>query len=139
LLPAIRIEPAPIPELITAEGTVVEGKSEQAEQTAQGVPAPAVDLIRLAESHQLAVVAKRALTPALERGDERPVEVGVSAAMVAVKRGSGDDPARYVPAAARSMAPAFAANRHRVSKAQMITEQLQCWKKSQSRAHGSIT
>jgi hypothetical protein len=71
--------------LITAEGTVVEGKSKQAEHTAQRVPAPAVDFIRLGERRQLAVVAKRALTPALEGGYVRPVEVGIGAAMVAVK------------------------------------------------------
>ena len=118
---------------------MVDGKSEQAEQTAQGVPAPAVDLIRLAERRQLTVVAKRALAPALEGGYERPVEVGIGAAMVAAKRGSGEDSARHVPVVSRNLVPAFAANRHQVSKGQMITERLQCWKKSQSRAHGSIT
>jgi len=64
---------------------VVEGKSEQAEQTAQGVPAPAVDFVRLAELLQLTIVAKRALAPALESGYERPVEIGIGAAIVAVK------------------------------------------------------
>ena len=64
---------------------MVEGKSEQAEQMAQGVAAPAVDLIRLAEHHELAVVAERALAAALEGGDDWPVEIGVSAAMVAAK------------------------------------------------------
>jgi hypothetical protein len=117
---------------------VVEGKSEQAEQTAQGIPAPAIDFIRLAERRQLAVVAKRALAPALEGGYERPVEVGIGAAMVAAKRGSGEDSARHVPVVSRNLVPAFAANRHQVSKGQMITKRLQCWKKSQSRARASI-
>jgi hypothetical protein len=117
---------------------VVNGKSEQAEQTAQGVPAPAVDFVRLAERRQLAVVAERALTPALEGGYERPVEIGISAAMVAAKRSSGEDFADQVPLASRNFVPAFAANRHQVSKAQMITKRLQCWKKLQSLARGSI-
>jgi hypothetical protein len=124
--------------LVTAEGTVVNRKSEQSEQTAQGVPAPAVDFVRLAKRRQLAVVAERALTPGLEGGYERPVEMGISAAMVAAKRGSGEDSVHQVPLAPRNFVPAFAASRHQVSKAQMITKRLQCWKKSQSPARGSI-
>ncbi len=87
----IRIQFAPIPELITAEGTVIHGTSEEEKQTTQRVGSSAVDLIRLAADRQLAVVAERALTPALEDGEDRPVEVRARAAMVAAERGSGDD------------------------------------------------
>jgi len=71
----IRIDTAPIPELITAEGTVIDGTSEEDKQATQRVGGPAVDLIRLAADRHLAVVAKRALTPALEDGEDWPVEV----------------------------------------------------------------
>jgi hypothetical protein len=54
---------------------VIEGKSKEDKQTAQRVVSPAVDSICVAAYRQLAVVAKRALTPALEDGDGRPVEV----------------------------------------------------------------
>jgi hypothetical protein len=81
----MRIQPAPIPELITAEGTVVEGKSKKPKQAAQRVGARAVDLIPAGAYSQLAVVAKRALTPALEDGEEGPVEVRTRVAMLAVK------------------------------------------------------
>ena len=71
----LRIATAPIPELITAEGTVIDGTSEEDKQTTQRVGAQAVDFIRRAADRQLAVVAKRALTPPLEDGEERSVEV----------------------------------------------------------------
>jgi hypothetical protein len=71
----IRIQLAPIPELITAEGTVIDGASKEDQQTTQRIGGPAVDSIHLAADRQLAVVAKRALTPALEDGEDRPVEI----------------------------------------------------------------
>jgi hypothetical protein len=109
---AIGIQPAPIPELITAEGTVVEGKSKNAKQAAQRVAARAVDFILPAEYIQLAVVAKRTLTPALEDGDERPVESRIFAAVAASVRGACDDLEYQAPRAAPSSPPAFKTNRH---------------------------
>lgn len=88
----MRIQPAPVPELITAEGTVVEGKSKKAKQAAQRVAARAVDSILPGEYSQLAVVAKRTFTPAVEDGEEGPVEARIGAAMTAVERGPGDGP-----------------------------------------------
>jgi hypothetical protein len=72
----MRIQFAPIPKLITAEGTVIDGTSKEAKQTTQRIVSPAVDSIHVvAPYRQLAVVAKWALTPALEDGDGRPVEI----------------------------------------------------------------
>ena len=97
---AIRMQLAPIAELITAEGTVVERKSEQAKQTPQRIPAGSVDLIRPRESCQFAIVAKRALAPLLEDGKEGPVEVVRGVAMFALKRGCCEDLEYKVPVAA---------------------------------------
>ena len=60
LLRLSRIQFAPVPELIAAEGTVVEGKSKKAKHPAQRVRTRAVDFIQCAALRQLAVVATRA-------------------------------------------------------------------------------
>jgi hypothetical protein len=91
---------APIPELETAKGTVVKGKSEQAKQTPQRIPAGSVDLIRPGKSCQFAIVAKRALAPLLEDGKEGPVEVVRGVAVFALKRGCCEDLEYKVPVAA---------------------------------------
>jgi len=88
----MRIQPAPVPELITAEGTVIEGKSKEAKQTTQRIVSPAVDSIHVvAADRQPTVVAQRTLAPALKDGDARPVEVCGRATMIAAKRGSGEN------------------------------------------------
>jgi hypothetical protein len=91
---------APVPELETAKGTVVKGKSEQAKQTPQRIPACSVDLIRPGESCQFAIVAKWALAPLLEDGEEWPVEVVRGVAMFALERGCCEDLEYKVPVAA---------------------------------------
>ena len=71
---------------------MVEGKSKEAKKMTQRVGTTAVHSVRLAAYRQLAVVAKRALTPALEDSEDGPVEIGFRAAMIAAKRGSGENP-----------------------------------------------
>jgi hypothetical protein len=92
---------------------VIEGKSEEEQQTPQRVGTPAVDSVEfVAVVSQLTVVAKRALAPALEDSEERPVEIGRRAAVFAAKGCLGQNPEKKTPAATRSMAPAFVAFRH---------------------------
>jgi hypothetical protein len=92
---------------------VVDGKSKEAKQTTQRVVSPAVDSIHFSAAYgQPAVVAKRALAPALENGEGRPVEVRIRPAVTAVKRGFGEDLEEDAPVVARSLAPAFAAIGH---------------------------
>jgi hypothetical protein len=110
----IGIQLAPIPELITAEGTVVEGKSKKAKQAPQRVAAGAVDFIPPAAYPQLPVVATRALTPALEDSEKGPVKARIGPTMTAVERGPCDDPEQDAPAAARGLSSTFATNRHLV-------------------------
>jgi hypothetical protein len=93
---------------------VVDGKSKQDKQTADGVGSPAVDSIcLLAAYRQLTVVAQRALTPALENGKDRPVKVRSCPAMVAAKQAFGEDFEEHAPMTARHFASAFATTRHR--------------------------
>jgi hypothetical protein len=99
----LRVQFAPVPELITAEGTVVEGQSKKAKQTPQRVRTHAVDFIRPAQDPELTIVTQRALTTAFEDGEERPINVEPGAAVSAAKRGAGEDPEYQAPAAARKV------------------------------------
>lgn len=79
---------------------MVDGKSEEPKQTTQRIVTHPIDGVRLAEFRRLTVVAKRALTPFLKYGEHRPVKVRDGAALVAAKRGSGQNFGNYAPAAA---------------------------------------
>ena len=91
---------------------MVEGKSAEAKKVTQRVGSRAVHPIHFAAYRQMAVVTKRALTPALEDGEDRPVEVGSRAAMIAANGCSGDNPEQHAPATARRLVPAFGTIRH---------------------------
>ena len=88
----MRVDPAHIPKLKTAEGTVVQGSSNQTKHSPQRVPRAAVDLVLTAEDRQPAVVADRALGPALEKSEEGTIEMRPLATGVAAICGSGNDP-----------------------------------------------
>jgi hypothetical protein len=82
---------APIPELQTAECTVVEGKSEKAKGTPQGVESHSIDPVPFFEYRQVAIVATGASASGLEDREQRPIDVLVRAACFAEKSGSGID------------------------------------------------
>lgn len=89
----MRVEPTDIAKLKTAEGTVVEGTSEEAKHPPKRVPRATVYVIPAAEDRQAGVVADRTLRKTLEQGKERAIEIRIRAASLAAVRGSGNDPA----------------------------------------------
>ena len=109
----LRIKPAPVAELKTAEGTVVERKSEQAKNTPERIPRAAVDLVPPAEYRQPAAVADGTLTPALKQGEERAIKMGAGPALHAAERGAGQDSEEQSPRAALSFTAAFLTHPHR--------------------------
>jgi hypothetical protein len=82
---ASRIERTPVAELITAECTVVERTADQTKNATQHVAAHAVHFVGFTEFRQIAIMAERALAPALEDGDDRSIEVQIGAAAGAVE------------------------------------------------------
>jgi hypothetical protein len=64
---------------------VVEGAAHQAKQSSQQVAAHTVYFIRFAELHQVTVMTERALAPALESSQDRPIEVQIGAAFGAME------------------------------------------------------
>jgi hypothetical protein len=95
-----------IAKLKPAEGTVVEGKSEQAQQGSEGVHAHRVDLIPLAELAEFKVVAFGAVSIPLEKGKERAIVIAVGAAVRTMKCGAAEDALEDPPAFARIHLPA---------------------------------
>jgi hypothetical protein len=82
---AIWIQPAPIPELIPAEGTVVKWTTNQPERAAQRIRSYTVNSVHLAPYLEVMGMANRALGPAFEDGDRGSVEMRIGAAVIAVK------------------------------------------------------
>jgi hypothetical protein len=103
----LRIQFAPVPELITAEGTVVHRRTKKAKGAPERVSASAIDLVGFPAHTQMTVTAQWALTPALEKGDAGPVKVNVGAATIALKRGSRQQLEYRCSGLARSVAPAL--------------------------------
>ena len=79
------IQPAPVPELKPAEGTVVEGKSEHSKHRPQRIGTHAVDRVRAPHNCQLRGLTDRTMAIKPERGEEGPVVIPSRAAVVASK------------------------------------------------------
>jgi hypothetical protein len=82
-----------IPELKTAECTVVEGESNQAQQAPQRVQTHRIDVVPFPEPAEFIIVAFRTISVPLEEGEESAIVVSVRAAMRAVKSGAAKDAA----------------------------------------------
>lgn len=91
----------PVSELKTAEGTVVEGKSNQPKQEPDGVERHFVNLVAAPESGKFEIVAFRAIGIPLDKSKPCPVVITVHAAMFAVERGAAKQALNKVAARSR--------------------------------------
>jgi hypothetical protein len=82
-----------IAELDTTEGTVVEGKPNQAENPSQGVQAHRVDLVSFPKPAQLKIMAGRAVRVPLEHCKDHAIVVPARTAVFTTKRRAAKNPA----------------------------------------------
>jgi len=84
---ALGIQTAPVAELHTAKGTVVERCAQQAKQETQGVWMHSIQPVTRHEPGQVAIMAAGALAVTLENGEQRAIIIPDEAAAVAFKGG----------------------------------------------------
>jgi hypothetical protein len=89
-----------IPELKTAECTVVEGKSNQAQQASERVQTHGIDVVPFPEPAEFKIVALGAISVPLEKGENSAIVITVRAAMRTMKCTTAKDAAEYTPALA---------------------------------------
>ncbi len=90
-----------IADLKAAECTVVEGKSNQAQQAPEGVQTHRIDFVRFPEPAEFIIVAFGAIRVPLEKSKKSAIVVAVRTAMRAVKLGAAKNAAEYTAAFAR--------------------------------------
>ena len=87
-----------IPELKTAECTVVKGKPNQAKQPPERVQTHRIDVIPFPQPAEFIIVALRAISVPLEKSKKSAIVIAVGPAMGAVKSSAAKDAAEYASA-----------------------------------------
>ena len=92
---------------------MVERRAKQTEEAAQRVDAYAVDPVDPFESGQPCIAAERTPGTGLESEEEGSIEMCMSAALMALKRGFGENPFYRSPGITRDLAAALQTCLHR--------------------------
>jgi len=95
-----RVQRVVIPELKTAECTVVEGKSNQAQHAPERVQTHGIDVVPFPEPAEFIIVTLGAISVPLKNSENGAIVIAVCAAMRTMKRGAAEDAAEYTPALA---------------------------------------
>jgi hypothetical protein len=86
-----RLPFAPVPELVTAECTVVDGTAKEKQQPAKGIFGHRVNPVFCGEMTQVSRAALRTFAVTPEQSNERPPPVRPQSAIVALIKGAIDE------------------------------------------------
>jgi hypothetical protein len=107
-----RLPFAPVPELVTAECTVVDGTAKEKQQPAKGISGHRVNPVFCRELAQVSRTALRTFAVAPEQSNERPPPVSPQAAILAFIKGAIDESVKYTAGPSDNRTAAGKTGRH---------------------------